>query len=280
VHRPALTSIDALPALGVGVALVDSHCHLDFSSFASDCDEIIDRARRAGVDRMITIGASGPFSANLEAIAIAERFESVFATVGVHPHEAATVDEGVLDQIERLAQHPRVVGIGETGLDYHYDNSPRPLQQEAFRRFLDIATRLDLPVSIHLREADRDAAEIIADEGLGSAGGVIHCFSGDCAAARAFLDLGLHISFSGILTFKTAESLREAARLVPCDRLLLETDAPFLAPIPYRGKRNEPALITHTAAVMAEVRGASIDAVATWTAENATRLFRLTPRRV
>ena len=279
MERPALTSVDALPVLGAGVALIDSHCHLDMGSFALDCDAVIDRARRAGVEKMITIGASGPFSANLEAIAVAEKSEAVFATVGVHPHEAATVDDAVLRDVERLAKHPRVVGIGETGLDFHYDNSPRPQQREAFRRFVDLARRLDLPVSIHLRDADQDAAEILADEGLGGAGGVIHCFSSDRTAARTFLDLGLHISFSGILTFKTADTLREAARIVPADRLLLETDAPFLAPIPHRGRRNEPALITYTAAVMAEVRGEPIDAIAACTAANATRLFRLTPRR-
>ncbi len=273
--RPAQVSIDDLPSLGGGVFLTDSHCHLDIGSFEEDCADVIERAHRAGVARMITIGASGPFEANLEAIDIAERNPSISATVGIHPHEAATVTDELLQRIEKLADNPRVVGIGETGLDYYYDNSPRPEQREAFRRFLDLAKRMDLPVSIHLRNADADAAEIVADEGLGSAGGVIHCFSSDADAARTFLDLGLHLSFSGIVTFKTAEPLREAARIVPSDRLLVETDSPFLAPIPYRGKRNEPALVAHTAAVLAEVRGESIDALAAQTTENTIRLFRL-----
>ncbi len=278
MHAPAIASIDGLPKLAAGLSLVDSHCHLDFTAFEVDCDTVIERAHLAGVRRMVTIGASGPFAANQQAIDLATRHETVHATVGVHPHEAATVDERLLQQIERMARDPVVVGIGETGLDYHYDHSPRPQQQEAFRRFLDIARRLDLPVSIHLRNADRDAADILADAGLGAAGGVIHCFSSDSRAAREFLDLGLHISFSGILTFKAAEPLREAARIVPGDRLLVETDSPFLAPVPYRGRRNEPALVTYTAAVLAEVRGESIDSIAACTTENATRLFRLTPR--
>jgi TatD DNase family protein len=278
-QRPALGSIDELPRPGAGVTLVDSHCHLDFDSFATDVEAVIARAREVGVDKMITIGASGPFAANYEAIDIAARHESVFATVGVHPHEAATVTDELLVEIEALARHPAVVGLGETGLDYHYDNSPRPAQRAAFRAFLALAKRLDLPLSIHLRDADADAATIVAEEGLGSAGGVIHCFSSDARAAARFIDLGLHISFSGILTFKAADALRQAARLVPADRLLLETDSPFLAPVPYRGRRNEPALVVHTAAVLAEVRGESIEAVAATTSENATRLFRLTPRR-
>ncbi len=277
-QRPALASAGDLPKLGEGISLIDSHCHLDIASFEDDCDEVIGRAHGAGVGQMITIGASGPFEANLEAIQIAERNPSVFATVGVHPHEAATVTEELLERIESLARSPRVVGIGETGLDYYYDNSPRTDQQNAFRRFLALAKKLDLPVSIHLRDADEDAAAIVAEEGLGDAGGVIHCFSGDARAATAFLDLGLHLSFSGILTFKTAEPLRDAARIVPRERLLIETDSPFLAPIPYRGKRNEPALVVYTAAMLAEVRGEPLDTVAVYTSENASRLFRLTPR--
>ncbi len=276
-QRHPLATIDDLPKLGDGVSLIDSHCHLDIGSFEEDCADVIARAHGAGIGRMITIGASGPFEANLEAIQIAERHPSVYATVGVHPHEATTVTDDVLERVEELAQHPRVVGLGETGLDYYYDNSPREEQQEAFRRFLRIAKRLDLPLSIHLRDADADAAAIVASEGLGDAGGVIHCFSSDSRAARTFLDLGLYLSFSGIVTFKTAESLREAARIVPRDRLLIETDSPFLAPIPYRGKRNEPALVALTAAVLAEVRGESIDTVATYTSANTTRLFRLGP---
>lgn len=279
MQTPTLDSFDRLPRLAAGSYLVDSHCHLDLGSLGSDSDDAVARAERAGIARMVTIGASGPFEANRQAIAIAERHPSVFATVGVHPHEASTVDDAVLQEIERLAAHPRVVGIGETGLDYHYDNSPRPRQRDAFARFLDIARRLALPVSIHLREADADAAAIIADVGLPPAGGVIHCFSGDATSARIFLDMGLHISFSGIVTFRTGEPIREAARLVPADRLLIETDAPFLAPVPFRGRRNEPALLLATAEVVAAVRGELLDDVAATTSANAIRLFRLTQPR-
>jgi TatD DNase family protein len=166
-----------------------------------------------------------------------------------------------------------VVAIGETGLDYHYEHSPRPAQREAFARFIQLARRLALPVVIHLREADDDAVAVMRAEHASETGGVIHCFSGDAASARRFLDLGFHISFSGIVTFKTADALREAVRIVPADRLLVETDAPFLAPIPYRGRRNEPALVVQTAAVLAEVRGETLAQVATVTSANTRRLF-------
>lgn len=272
--RPNIGSIEESASIAAGATLIDSHCHLDFDSFATDVEEVIARAHRVGVDKMITIGASGPFEANREAIDIAARHASVFATVGVHPHEASSVTDAVLDEIERLAAHPCVVGIGETGLDYHYDNSPRPAQRAAFRRFARLAARLDLPLSIHLRDADADAAAILADEGT-EAGGVIHCFSSDARAAETFVGLGLHISFSGILTFKTADALREAAAVVPADRILIETDSPFLAPVPHRGRRNEPALVVHTAVALAEARGESLATVARTTSDNAARLFRL-----
>ena len=262
-----------LPSLPDGVTLVDSHCHLDMD-FDADRAAVLDRARAAGIGAMVTIGASGPFDANRAAVALAAAHEEIQATVGVHPHEAASVTDAVLDAVAELATRPKVVAIGETGLDYHYEHSPREAQRQAFARFIQLARRLGLPIVVHLRHADDDAADILRGERAGEIGGVIHCFSSDAAAARRFLDLGMHISFSGIVTFKTAEPLREAARLVPADRLLVETDAPFLAPIPYRGRRNEPALIVQTAAVLAEVRGETLAQVATATAANARRLFR------
>lgn len=262
-----------LPALPDGVTLVDSHCHLDMD-FDADRAAVLARARAAGIGAMVTIGASGAFAANRAAVALAAAHDEIQATVGVHPHEAASVTDAVLDAVAALAARPKVVAIGETGLDYHYEHSPRPAQRAAFARFIQLARRLGLPIVVHLREADDDAVDILRAERAGEVGGVIHCFSSDAAAARRFLDLGLHISFSGIVTFKTAEPLREAARLVPADRLLVETDAPFLAPIPYRGRRNEPALIVQTASVLAAVRGETLAQVATATAANARRLFR------
>jgi len=264
-----------LPPLPAGQAVIDSHCHLDMDAFDPDRAQVLQRAAAAGVTAMVTIGAGGPLEANHRAVALAAAHDRVYATVGIHPHEAASATDEVVAVIDALAQAPKVVGIGETGLDYYYDNSPRPQQRAAFTRFIALARRRQLPVVVHLRDADADALDILRSEGAREVGGVIHCFSGDAASARAFLDEGLHISFSGIVTFKNAEALREAARIVPADRLLIETDAPFLAPIPYRGKRNEPALVTRTAAVLAEVRGEPLEVVAENTRRNTERLFRL-----
>jgi TatD DNase family protein len=258
-----------------GVTLIDSHCHLDEERFAADREAVIARAHAAGVARMITIGASGSMQANYDAVALAQGHPSIFATVGIHPHEAIMVSPTVIDEITRLAHTPRVVAIGETGLDYYYDNSPRPAQQDAFRQFTGLARRLRLPLVVHLRDAYDDAVTILRDEGAAEVGGVIHCFSGDRSAARAFLDLGFHLSFSGIVTFKNADELRAAARMTPADRLLVETDAPFLAPVPYRGKRNEPAYVVQTAAVIATERQQPIDEVAALSRVNTERLFRL-----
>jgi TatD DNase family protein len=214
---------------------------------------------------------------NYAALQLAERYDNVFATVGIHPHDASTVGDDTIAEIRALARAPKVVAVGETGLDYHYDNSPRPQQRAAFRRFVALARELALPLVVHLREADDDAAAILGEEQAHELGGVIHCFSGDAASARTFLDLGFHLSFSGVLTFPTAAPVREAARLVPADRLMVETDAPFLAPVPYRGRRNEPALVAQTAAALAEIRGQSLEEIAHRTHANTTRLFRLAP---
>jgi TatD DNase family protein len=273
----AWTALDGepeLPRLPAGASLIDSHCHLDLD-FAADRAAVLARARRAGVESMITIGASGRFDANRDAIALAEAQPEVFATVGIHPHEASMVSDGTVAELTALAHHARVVAIGETGLDYHYDHSPRPQQRTAFARFVALAQALDRPLVVHLREADDDAVQILRAERAAEVGGVIHCFSGDAASARRFLDLGFHLSFSGIVTFKTADGPRAAARLVPLDRLMIETDAPFLAPVPYRGRRNEPALLVCTAATVAAVRGEPLDRVAAATRANTERLFRL-----
>ena len=257
------------------MALIDSHAHLERADYP-DLDAVLAGAAAAGVARVVTIGlwrAPGSFG---DALALAtERPETFSATIGIHPHECAKVPEADWAESERLAHDPRVVGVGETGLDFHYDLSPREVQEEAFRRSLRIARAAEKPVVIHLREADQAAERILREEGLPAAGGVVHCFTGDAAAARTWLSLGLHVSVAGIATFKTAEAIREAVRLVPHDRLLVETDSPFLAPVPLRGKRNEPANVVHVAAKVAEVWGLPVEVVAALTTANARRLFGL-----
>jgi len=207
---------------------------------------------------------------------MAEAHPDIWAAVGIHPHDAARIPEGAIEEIERLAaEHPRVVAVGETGLDYYYENSPAAEQQEALRRFIAIARRAQKPLSLHIRDAHADAVRILTEEGAREVGGVIHCFTGGLGDARAYVGLGFHISLSGVVTFKSAAPIREAAAWVPRERLLVETDCPFLAPVPMRGKRNEPAYITHTAAAAASLRGeAAIDFAAATTA-NARALFRL-----
>lgn len=262
-------------ALPSGVRLIDSHCHLDERRFADDRDAVIARAQAAGVTELITIGASNEMQANFAAVALAEHHAGIFATVGVHPHAASMVSSAVMDEVTRLAHAPKVVAIGETGLDYYYDNSPRPVQRDAFRQFIDLARRVHLPLVIHLRDAYEDAVTILREEGGAEIGGVIHCFSGDRHSARAFLDLNFDLSFSGIVTFKNADELRAVARMVPADRFMVETDAPFLTPVPHRGKRNEPAYVVLTATAVATVRQQSLEEVAGLCSTNAARRFRL-----
>lgn len=256
--------------------LIDSHAHLDFEDYANDLDGVVSRARAAGLERVICIGlwrSAGNFGNALELASKDPAFFS--ATAGVHPHECARVPEADWERLRDLSCDPRVVGVGETGLDFHYDHSPRPVQESSFRRSLAIARECEKPVIVHVREADEVCARVLREEGVPAAGGVIHCFTGDAKAARAYLDLGLLISVAGVVTFKTAEAIREAVRIVPRDRLLVETDCPFLAPIPYRGKRNEPAYVVETARKVAEVWGATLEDVAAATTANARRLFRL-----
>jgi TatD DNase family protein len=256
--------------------LIDSHAHLDFEDYAQDLDAVIARARAAGVERVVCVGlwrSPGSFG---NAVDLAARDPGFFAaTVGIHPHECARVPEEDWARHDALARDPRVVAVGETGLDFHYDHSPRPAQEACFRRSLATARATGKPVVVHVREADQVCARVLREEGVPDAGGVIHCFTGDAAAARAYLDLGLYISVAGVVTFRTAEPIREAVRIVPRDRLLVETDCPFLAPVPYRGKRNEPAHVVETARKVAEVWGVSLDEVARATTENVSRLFRL-----
>ena len=252
--------------------LVDSHCHLDFKDFEGELDDVVARAGAAGVGTMVSISTH---LSKFEGVkAVAERFDNVWCSVGVHPHQAG--EEGVdsPDRLVELAQHPRVVGIGESGLDYYYDNSPRDRQQISFRAHIAAARETGLPLIVHARDADEDAADIMRDEmEKGAYTAVMHCFSSGRGLAEAALEMGMYISFSGILTFKNAQELRDIARDVPEDRILVETDSPFLAPIPNRGKRNEPAFVTHTAEVLAEVRGMDRNALETATTDNFFRLF-------
>lgn len=254
--------------------LLDSHAHLD--DYGAELPAVLERARAAGVERIVCIGLwrePGSFGNALELAA--GRPELFSATAGVHPHECARVPEEDWAALARLARDPRIVGIGETGLDFHYDHSPRPVQIESFRRSLALAREAGKPVVVHVREADEACVAALAAEGVPPAGGVIHCFTGDAGAARRYLDLGLHLSVAGVITFRTAEALREAVRTVPRDRLLVETDCPFLAPVPWRGKRNEPAWVRATAGKVAEAWGTTLEVVGEITTANARRLFRL-----
>ncbi len=251
--------------------LVDSHCHLDDKRFADDLDAVLDRAAAAGVTRILTIGTGdGPPEID-RAVRLAERYPHVFSSVGVHPHDAAKVTPQTYDDLLALARHAKVIVFGEIGLDYHYDFSPREVQREVFIEELRIAKAANLPVTIHTREAWDDTMSILREHYSGP--GIMHCFTGDPAQAREALALGFHLSYGGVLTFKTAENVRDSARITPDDRLLIETDAPYLAPIPHRGKRNEPAMMIETARKLAEVRDTTIEGIAALTTANFDRLF-------
>lgn len=258
--------------------MIDTHCHLDVADFGADRPEVMARARAAGITTMVCIGSGRDVGAAREAVRLAGVEPDVYASVGVHPHDVAGMTEGDWEELARLARAPRVVGIGETGLDYYYEHSPRETQRAAYRRFIALARDAGHPVISHIRDAHADAAEILAETGAAALGGVIHCFTGGVDDARRYLDLGQYLSFSGILTFKTAVPIREAAAFAPPDRILVETDAPFLAPIPYRGKRNEPAFVVKTLETLAGVRGLSFEEAVRVTTENARRLFRFTTR--
>ena len=258
--------------------LVDSHCHLDYLERDGALDEVLARAEAAGVGLMVTICTK--VSEFDQVRAIAERHDRVYCTVGVHPHEAAAEADLDLETLVRLAGHPKVVGIGETGLDYYYEHSPREIQRRLFRLHVAAARRTGLPVVVHTREADVETMEILTQEhGEGPFTGVIHCFSTTQELAEKSVEIGLYISFSGILTFKTAEAIRSTAAALPMDRILVETDSPYLAPVPMRGKRCEPAYVGYTAARLAEIRGLSSAEVAAATTANFHRLFDKVPKR-
>jgi TatD DNase family protein len=252
--------------------LVDSHCHLDFPDFESELDAIIARAEAAGVGAMLTISTRVRQFDRIRAVA--ERFENVCCSVGTHPHYADEERDIELDEILRLAKHPKAVAIGEAGLDYHYDNSPIADQEHGFRRHIAAARQTGLPLVIHSRDADGHTARILKEEmAKGPFGAVLHCFTGGRELAMTGVELGLYVSFSGVLTFNKSEELRATAAEIPLDRLLIETDAPYLAPVPMRGKRNEPSYVRHTAKVLARVKGVGEAEIARATTENFFRLF-------
>ncbi|MEO8648752.1 MAG: TatD family hydrolase [Acidobacteriota bacterium] len=304
--------------------LIDSHCHIDGEQFDEDRDEVMRRAKEAGVVAMLNVGTGDPHSDDFsKAVAVAERYENVFAAVGVHPHDAKLYDDVAEQHLIDLAKSEKVIAWGEIGLDYYYDHSPRDVQKEVFRRQIAVAKELGLPIIVHSRDSDEDTLTILADEfrnksslhcvgegrpskggtpnggsgatagpvnaghenitartafadeGVRPPSGVMHCFGGKPEMAKELLDLGFLISFAGNVTFKKAENLREAAAVVPLDRLLVETDCPFLTPVPFRSKRNEPAYVVHTAKFLAEFYGVELDTLAAQTTLNFLDLFQV-----
>jgi TatD DNase family protein len=257
--------------------LVDSHCHLDFPDFASELDAVMARARTAGIGRIVTI--STRVRQHAQVLAIAAKFPDVFCSVGTHPHNAHEELDIDAKALIALAKNPKIVAIGEAGLDYHYDKSPRDAQAQSFRQHIAAARETGLPLVIHSRDCDADMASILEEEsGKGGFPAVLHCFTGGRDLAMRAIGLGHYVSFTGILTFKNSAALRAIAAELPADKILVETDAPYLAPLPYRGKRNEPAYVVETTKVLAQTRGVSLDEITRQTTENFFRLFNKVPR--
>jgi len=281
--------------------LIDSHCHIDGEAFDDDRDEVVQRAKDAGVEMMLNVGTGDPHSDDFRrAVAVAERYDGVYASVGVHPHDAKLYDDRAEQHLIELTKNEKVIAWGEIGLDYYYDHSPRDVQREVFRRQIRTARSLGLPVIVHSRDADDETVEILSEEfgrstdtlvrsSLAESGsrrsdahadksvrspGIMHCFGGTPEMALALMEIGFLISFAGNVTFKKAENLRDAARVVPLDRLLVETDCPFLTPVPFRGKRNEPSFVVHTAQFMADFYGVTVETVGKHTTRNFLELFR------
>ncbi|MEG3072406.1 MAG: TatD family hydrolase [Peptococcaceae bacterium] len=251
----------------------DTHAHLNDKAYNEDREEMIQRARQAGVNLIVNIGFD--LTSSRESIDLADNYDFIYATVGIHPHDAAGVEPGYLEELAEMAQHPKVVAIGEIGLDYYRDLSPRPVQRQVFLEQMALAKKLKKPIVIHDRDAHGEMMEILRKEKLGPAGGVMHCYSGSWEMAKELLVMGFYLSIAGPVTFPNARILKEVAAKTPADRLLIETDAPYLTPIPYRGKRNEPAHILYTAAEIAKVREMKKEALAHMCAENGRRLFQI-----
>lgn len=252
--------------------LIDSHCHLDFPEFVEDRDDVIRRAREVGVRLMLTI--STKITEADKIISLAEAYEDLVCSIGIHPHEAGSEPETSADELARIAAHPKVVGIGETGLDYYYEHSPREAQKKNFQSHISASRDTNLPLIVHARDADTDTATILEEEtAKGSFPGLIHCFTAGPELAERALNIGMYISFSGIATFKNAQEIRDVIEIVPLDRILVETDAPFLAPTPHRGKRNEPSFVRHTAELIADIKGISYQEFIDISGTNFFKLF-------
>ena len=257
------------------LSLVDSHAHIQGKEYAGDVDAVIARARDAGVDKIIAVGGAGEMSSNDDAVALADSYENVYATVGMHPHDAKDVGAEELEKLRALTVHPKVIAVGETGLDYYYSHSAHDVQRRVFMDFINLARQTGLPLVVHERNAAEDAAQLLRSEGNGDLRGVIHCFTGNYEAACAYLDLGFYLSFTGIITFKNAESLRDVVRQVPLEKILIETDSPYLTPVPHRGKRNEPGYVRLVAETLAIVKSVPLEEVAHITSANVRDLFRI-----
>ena len=257
------------------LGLIDSHAHIQGKEYTGETAAVIQRAGEAGVEQIIVVGGAGDMSSNTAAVALAESCANLYATVGMHPHDAKDVGEEELQKLKKLAAYPKVIAVGETGLDYYYNHSPREVQRRVFVQFIRLAAETGLPLVVHERDAASEAVELLRSEGAEKIRGVIHCFTGDYDAARNYLDLGFYLSFTGIVTFKNAQPLRDVVRRVALDRMFVETDSPYLTPVPYRGKRNEPAYVRLVAETVARVKNMTLEEVAHTTTQNVRRLFRI-----
>lgn len=253
--------------------LIDSHAHIQGAEYAADSDAVIRRAREAGVTKIIVVGGAGDFSSNESALTLAQAYPHLYATVGMHPHEAKGVGGEELAKIEELAANPKVVAIGETGLDFYYNHSPRHVQCELFAQLIGLARKTGLPLVVHERDAHREVADLLRVEGEGEVRGVVHCFTGDYGAARTYLELGFYLSFTGIITFRNAGDLRDVVSKLPLDKIFVETDSPYLTPAPHRGRRNEPAYVRFVAETAATIKGLGLDEFAQATTRNVQQLF-------
>ena len=258
-----------------GLGLIDSHAHIQGKEYAGETAAVIQRAAEAGVEQIIVVGGAGDMSSNIAAVTLAESCANLYATVGMHPHDAKDVGEEELQELKKLAAHPKVIAVGETGLDYYYNHSPREVQRRVFAQFIGLAKETGLPLVVHERDAAIEAAGLLRSEDAGKIRGVIHCFTGDYEAACGYLDLGFYLSFTGIITFKNADALREVVRKVPLERIFVETDSPYLTPVPHRGKRNEPAYVRFVAETVANVKDVAVEEVAQVTTANVKQLFRI-----
>lgn len=260
------------------VGLVDTHCHLTDPRFVDDVDAVIDRALAAGLTHIVSVGGGGPVEASEQALELAKKYPFLRSTAGIHPHDAKDFDEATEARVAALLEHRECVAVGETGLDYFYNHSPVDVQREALARHIALARKTGKPIVLHCRDAEADIREVLAAEAPGGLRGVVHCFTGTYDDARWYLDFGLTISFTGILTFPKSDAMREVAARLPLDRLMVETDSPYLAPAPHRGKRNEPAFVGRVAEKLAEVHGCSLERVLEATGRNAAELFDLAGR--